>query len=167
LQLLRNIYASHAEQGSSELRNKVIDTLKPGNYEFLMKALAFLANNDLVFDGQVLSTRFMTPLRHVQSPLTQEDIEYLAENMKAADVEIKKDEKNPNVKHKTVNINFAPFMRTLLRSAPEIEEAFRQRNEFLAEERNKYNFGDDISNVSSEIDPEEEARKAREAEEER
>jgi hypothetical protein len=94
-------------------------------------------------------------------------VEYLAESMKVAEVEIKKDEKNPNIKHKTVNINFAPFMRTLLRSTPEIEEAFQERNKFLAEERNKYNFGDDISNVSSEIDPEEEARKAKEAEEER
>lgn len=65
LQLIQNIYASHEEQGSTELRDKVIDTLKPGNYEFLMKALAFLANNDLIFDGQLTSTRFMTPLKHV------------------------------------------------------------------------------------------------------
>lgn len=109
----------------------------------------------------------MTPLRHVQSALTKEDIEYLAENLKLADVEVEKDEKNPNIKHKTVSIHFAPFMRTLLRSSPEIEHAFQERNAFLAEERDKYNFGDDVSNVSSEIDPEEEARKAKEVEEER
>lgn len=109
----------------------------------------------------------MTPLRNIQSPLTKQDIEYLAESMKCCDVEIEKDEKNPNIKHKTVNINFVPFLRALLRSAPEIEEAFYERNRFLEEEKNKYNFGDDVSNVSSEIDPEEEARKAAEAEAER
>jgi len=132
-----------------------------------MKALAFFANNALIFEGQVLASRFMTPLRHIESPLTKADVEYLAENLNLAEVEFKKDERNPNIKRKLVNIHFVPFWRTLLRSAPEIEKAFRQRNEFLAEERNKYNFGDDVSNVSSEIDPDEEARKEREAEAER
>lgn len=121
LQLLRDIYASHAQQGSSELRQKVVETVKPGNYEYLMRTLAFLANNDLIFDGQVTSKRFMTPLKQIKSPLTKEDVEYLAENLKLADVEIEKNEKNPHIKHKTVDIYFAPFMRTLLRGAPETE----------------------------------------------
>lgn len=51
LQLLKNLYDNHAENGSFELREKVVETLRPGNYEFLMKALAFMVNSDLVFDG--------------------------------------------------------------------------------------------------------------------
>jgi len=79
-----------------------------------------MANGDLIFGGDLVSDRFMVPLKHVHSKLTKQDIEYLAEHTKTAEIETTKDERNPYFTKRTVTITFAPLMRAMLRSCPEI-----------------------------------------------
>lgn len=136
----------------------MIATFIPGNYEFMMKSLAFMVNMELSFDGEIALERLMIPFKHVHSPLTKQEIEYIAETLKMAESETEEDPRNPNIKIKKTSVTWAPLMRTLLRSCPEIAEAYDNVNQFSGKEKNKYDFGDDVSNVSSEIDLEEVAR---------
>jgi hypothetical protein len=73
----------------------------------------------------------MIPFKHIHSPLTKSDLEFLAEEMKLSESEVEEDERNPNIKIKKSTITFLPLLRAMLRCDPEIEDKYLARNEYL------------------------------------
>jgi hypothetical protein len=55
-----------------------VDVIKPGRYEYLMRACALMSNKELTFTGILELSRFMTALKYLGSPINSEDIWHLA-----------------------------------------------------------------------------------------
>lgn len=63
-----------------DLKEKIIETLSPGKYEYLMKVCALMVNSaEPNFNGNIELKRFNVALTYIDSPLSSEDIWLLAE----------------------------------------------------------------------------------------
>lgn len=76
-----------------ELRQKVADAIQPGRYEYLMRACALMANNELNFSGAIELARFMTALKYLNSTLTADEVWHLASKSQCGNIETEEDKK--------------------------------------------------------------------------
>jgi hypothetical protein len=75
------------------LRENIVDVIRPGRYEYLMRACAIMTNKDLVFSGILELSRFMTALKYLGSPINSEDIWQLAHKSFTGSIEEEDGEK--------------------------------------------------------------------------
>jgi len=134
------------------LRKKVVSSLEPGKYEFLLKAM--MAMHEMSLEGQLEFSRFMVPFRYARSPLTKDEIWHLVEISKQCTIEIEEDQAKR--KKKIMHVSFYHFLRALRKSVDEVTDLFVYRSQYLQELEGRFSFDDDPSEISSEIDPEEE-----------
>jgi hypothetical protein len=75
------------------LRENIVDVIKPGRYEYLMKACALMVNKELIFSGVIELSRFMAALNYLGSPISSEEIWNLASKSHCGSIEEEDGEK--------------------------------------------------------------------------
>ena len=75
------------------MRENIVDVIKPGRYEYLMRSCALMVNKELVFNGIIELSRFMIALKYLASPISSEDIWHLASKSHTGSIEEEDGEK--------------------------------------------------------------------------
>lgn len=144
-----------SDPGYDFLVTKIVQSLEPGKYEYVMRACAILVNTEEPsFQGTLELNRFMIALSYVEASLSIEEVWLLCEVSKTGSLE---DDPNQG-KHKVVA--FQQLLRSLRRGVPELNILFQARPPIL--ETKPANDLD--SECSEEIDDEKVAEELREQE---
>lgn len=75
------------------LRENIIEVIRPGRYEYLMRSCALMVNKELNFTGMIELSRFMTALKYLSSPINSEEIWNLASKSHTGSIEEEDGEK--------------------------------------------------------------------------
>lgn len=138
-------------EGSQEMRNKVVASIQPGKYEYLMKVCALMTSPEGSFDGHIEVDRLKLALSYLRVPISADELFNLAEISKLSKTEVDED------KSKTRYIHFHPFLRALRRSIPEINITFQEAKalgfgQSPKKQQDDGDFNDLESDCSDEID---------------